>query len=273
MDVKSLLKSAYIDLKGVSDVPKLESELLLSYVLNVKREKLYLIEDNLVDDYSSKKFTDCIEKRKKGYPFFYIIGRREFMGLEFEVREGVLIPRPETEIIVLESLKVANGHKMHVIDVGTGSGCIILSFLYYNKLSRGIGIDISKRAIKLASTNAKKFNLGDRAKFLKVDFFIYKPDEKFDIIVANPPYVKTERVKDVKYEPHMSLNGGKDGFGFYPSFFMRSFSMLSNGGFLFAEIDDDMGERSVQIMKETGFRDIKIIKDLSGLDRVICGMK
>jgi len=273
MDVKSLLKHAFNDLKSVSDAPVLESELLLSSVLGVKRGKLYLMENSLVDDYLVRKFFVCIEKRKKGYPFFYIFGKREFMNLEFIVKEGVLIPRSETETIVEESLKIANGKKMKVFDIGTGSGCIILSFLYYNKLSEGTGIDISKVAVKLASSNAKKLNLIDRVSFLNVDFSLYNPSKEFDIIFSNPPYVKGNKIKDVKCEPYRALNGGKDGFKFYPFLFKKSISMLSRGGYLFVEIDDDMGERAAQIMKDEGFKDIRIIKDLSNLDRVVCGVK
>ena len=273
MDVKSLFKYTLNNLKFVSDSPALESELLLSHVIGVRREKLCLIRDNNVDDYLSKKVLNFIDKRMKGYPFFYIYGKKEFMGIDFSITEGVLIPRNETETLVEESLKIVNGRQINVLDIGTGSGCIVLSFLFYNRLSKGIGVDVSKTAIKTALLNAGKLNLLDRVKFLSIDFLNYNPLKKFDLILSNPPYVKSKKALDIKYEPCEALDGGEDGFKFYPYLFRKAFSMLANGGFIFVEIDDDMGERSIQIMKSEGFKKTRIIKDLSNLDRFVFGVK
>jgi release factor glutamine methyltransferase len=273
MDVKSLFKYTLNNLKFVSDSPTLESELLLSYVLGVKREKLYLIRDKNVDDYLSKKLLNFVEKRMEGYPFFYIFREKEFMGINFSIGEGVLIPRPETEILVEESLQIANGKQMNVLDIGTGSGCIISSFLFYNKLSKGIGIDISRAAIEVALLNARKLNLLDRVNFVNIDLLNYHPLKAFDLILSNPPYVKSKKVLNIKYEPRKALDGGEDGFEFYPYLFRKAFSMLADGGFVVVEIDDDMGERSIQIMKDVGFKKTRIIKDLSNLDRFVFGAK
>ena len=273
MDVKSLYKYTFNKIKFISDSPTLESELLLSHVLGVKREKLYLIMDRNVDDYLSKKVLNFVEKRTKGYPFFYIYGEKEFMGINFSIREGVLIPRPETEILVEESLKISNGRQMNVLDIGTGSGCIILSFLFYNKLSKGIGIDISGTAVEVALSNARKLNLLDRVNFVNIDLLNYYPLKAFDLILSNPPYVKSKKVLNIKYEPRKALDGGEDGFEFYPYLFRKVFSMLADGGFVIVEIDDEMGERSIKIMKSMGFKKTRIIKDLYNLDRFVSGVK
>jgi release factor glutamine methyltransferase len=272
-NVKSFLGYSQQALQFVSDSPHLESELLLSFVLGISREKLYLMADKKVPLYKGKRFLRAIEKRKHGYPFFYIYGRREFMGVEFAIREGVFIPRPETEILEEEALKIANGRRMKTLDIGSGSGCIILSFLAHNKYSYGIGLDISKTAIKISLLNAGRLNLGDRAQFINGDFFNYVFDRKFDLIMSNPPYVRSERIPSIKYEPYRALYGGSDGFDFYPDLFKKAFSLLNERGYFFAEIDEDMGERSINLMKKEGFENIKVIKDLSDMDRFVFGAK
>ena len=273
MDVKTLILYGKKRLINVTDTPRLESEILLADILKIKREKLlaYLNENVSLDN--EKTFKTLIEKRKNHYPLPYIIKHKEFMGIDFFIKQGVFIPRPETEILVEEALKIASSKKVRILDIGTGSGCILLSFLHYNKLSKGIGVDISDIAIKTAIENTLRLGLSGRAAFIQKDFKNISFNDAFDIVVSNPPYVKTSQCKNLYFEPIQALDGGEDGFHFYPMLIEKAYGFLKNNGTLIIEIDEGIEKRAKEAMEKTGFKGIKMIRDLAGLPRVAEGTK
>jgi release factor glutamine methyltransferase len=262
------------ELKGISDAPKFESRLIISFVLGVPKEKLYALEnDFILSEQSIDKILYFVNKRKKGVPLFYLFRKKEFMELEFEVNHSVLIPRPETEIIVEEALSFAKGGSVNVLDIGTGSGCILLSFLYYNSAAFGIGLDISKDALAVARRNAYSLDLSNRVSFVNSDFRDFSSDKKFDIVLSNPPYVKSARVYSIKSEPSVAVDGGVNGIGIYPDLVKKSFELLKIEGYFIVEIDEDMGETVSKMFIEKGFIKTKIINDLSGKNRFVSGLK
>ncbi|MEA3313722.1 MAG: peptide chain release factor N(5)-glutamine methyltransferase [Caldisericota bacterium] len=273
MDVKSLVLFGQKSLNNITDTPRLESELLLSYVLKMGREKILsnLAKDVLLAD--EENFKLLVKKRQSGYPFSYITNHKAFMGLDFFVREGILIPRPETEMLVEEAIKISNGEAKYVLDIGTGTGCIILSFLYYNYKSSGLGIDVSDVAIETAKKNALQFDLYDRVDFVRKDYNELTFDEEFDIVISNPPYVKKKNCKNLYFEPTNALDGGNDGFNFYPSLIEKSYKFLKKEGVLIIEIDDGIEHAIRNEMEKTGYKDIKILKDLAGFYRIAGGVK
>ena len=213
-------------------------------------------------------------------PLQHITGSQEFMGLSFQVNDKVLIPRQDTELLVEEvMLQLHDG--MSILDVCTGSGCILLSLLQYSNNCKGLGLDISKEALLVAEQNKK--NLGFSAKFLESNLFsALETDEalekwgKFDIIVSNPPYIESEVVgtlaEEVKdHEPVLALDGGKDGLDFYRKIAKEAGAYLNRGGMLFLEIGYNQGEAVTKLLKEYGFRDVQLKKDYGGLDRIVFG--
>ncbi len=273
MDAKSLILYGKKKLINVTDTPRLESEILLAYVLKIKREKLLAYLKQNVSSNNEEIFKSLIEKRKGHYPLSYVTNYKEFMCLDFFIQQGIFIPRPETEILVEETLKIASSKKVRILDIGTGSGCIVLSFLYYNNLSKGIGIDTSNIAIETARKNALRLNLSNRAEFIRRDFKEINFNNAFDIVVSNPPYVRTAQCKNLYFEPIQALDGGKDGFHFYPSLIEKAHGFLKNSGTLIIEIDKGIEKRTKETMQKAGFKKIKILRDLAGLPRVVEGIK
>lgn len=259
-------------LKAGIEEAKSDAFLLFEDVYHVKKSELFLKGDEPADETLFTTLKDNLKTRCKRVPVQYITGKQDFMGLTFQVNENVLIPRFDTEILVEEALK-----EMHdgfrILDMCTGSGCILLSLLKYSNDCEGIGVDISEAALKVATDNRN--HLGLQATFIQSDLFD-KVDGKFDIIVSNPPYIKSdvipmlmEEVKD--YEPMLALDGREDGCYFYEKIVAESPKYLHPGGMLFFEIGYDQGEAVSTILKEAGFTDIKVIKDYAGLDRVVIG--
>ncbi len=273
LKVKEVLKEGKDLLSEISDAPMLEAEVLLSYLLNLDRAALVARSDEEVDNAVKEKFISLIAKRADGVPLYYILGKKEFMGIEFFINESVLIPRQETETLVEEALKLIGNKAVSVLDVGTGSGCILLSFLYYNKKSRGIGIDISSGAIEVARKNAELLGLSERAKFKEADFRAFRIDERFDIVLSNPPYVRTDEVKQLKGEPEVALSGGKDGLDVYPQLAQFIAEVLKENGTFIVEVDYRSARKVKGIFESAGFRFVKFLKDLSGRNRFIEGVK
>ena len=257
----------------------LDSQLLLGEVL--KKDKLYLI-TNKSEEVSSKNekaFIKLINMRKEKMPIKYILKSTEFMGLDFEVEEGVLIPRGDTEVLVEEVLKnIGADEEIAVCDLCCGSGAIGISLA---KLREGIRVDLIDYypiPEKVTVKNIKNHNISERATFIKSDL-LDKPKElgkKYDILVSNPPYIKEEVIdtlmEDVKkYEPHTALSGGNDGLDFYKRIVDDSVDVLKENGVLAFEIGHDQGEEVKELMINKGFNDVAIIKDLAGLDRVVRG--
>ncbi len=273
MKVREVLKEGKDLLSEISDAPMLEAEVLLSYLLNLDRAALIARSDEEVGNAVKEKFLSLIAKRADGVPLYYILGKKEFMGIEFFINKSVLIPRQETETLVEEALKLAGNKAVSVLDVGTGSGCILLSFLFYNKKSRGVGIDISSGAIEVARKNAELLGLSDRAKFEEADFRTFRTDERFDSVLSNPPYVMEDEMKKLKGEPEIALSGGKDGLDVYPQLAQFIAEALKDNGTFIVEIDYRNSRKVKEIFESAGLGFVKFLKDLSGRDRFVEGVK
>ena len=229
--------------------------------------------DNMFDSDEVSKFKSKIEKRCTRLPLQYITGSQEFMGLDFFVNENVLIPRQDTETLVLEVLNRINKDS-DILDMCTGSGCIILSICKLSKYNiRATGVDISNKALEVAKKNAD--NLGIEINYIESNLFD-KIDGKYDIIVSNPPYIRTEEIEKLmpevkEFEPLGALDGQEDGLFFYREIIEKSDEYLKAGGYLFFEIGYDQGLDVYKMMENKGFSELNIVKDLAGLDRVIWG--
>lgn len=260
--------------KSGFDEAESDSRLIFEYIAGIDRVKLTLEGDRELEPGVEEKLKAALDKRLTHMPVQYITGYQNFMGLEFMVSKDVLIPRMDTEILVEEVLRLGLSN-VRVLDICTGSGCILLSILKYVYGSSGVGVDISDGALGVAEANSEA--LGIDATFIKSDMFENIPkDERFDIVVSNPPYIRSDvigtlmsEVKD--YEPLLALDGSEDGLKFYRIIADRAPEYLNNGGMLFLEIGYDQGAEVSALLSAAGFMDVEVIKDLSGLDRVVSG--
>lgn len=278
--IGELLDIASKELKEVNiDTYILDAQLLLGTVL--AKDKLYIItnRDKNVSIKDEKEYFELVEKRKNKMPIKYILGETEFMGLDFNVEEGVLIPRGDTEILVEELLSVINEEdELNVCDLCSGSGAIGISLANYRKKINVEEIDFYEAPEKITKKNIIKHGLEDRVKFIKSDL-LKEPiskGKKYDIIASNPPYIKADEISNLmddvkKYEPHTALDGGDDGLVFYKRIIEESKTTLNNEGILAFEIGYDQGKEVSNLMREAGFYNIKLVKDLAGLDRVVLG--
>lgn len=264
---------------------ELDARLLLEAVCHTTRNDMLLYPDKEVDEKQKENYVNCIQKREKRIPLQYILGRQEFMGMEFYVNKDVLIPRQDTEILVEEAMKHLHDG-MHILDVCTGSGCILISLLHYSNDCQGVGIDISEAALAVAKENAarllednKEEHMGDQQKisFWKGDLFDALPEmNKFDIIVSNPPYIETKVLETLEpevshHEPLFALDGKEDGLYFYRRIVENASKYLHRDGMLFFEIGYNQAEPVTQLMKDKGFIEVNVKKDYAGLDRVVYG--
>ena len=255
---------------------KIDSELLLGKVLNKGREYLFLnYKENLSNELINN-FESLLKRRKKKEPVAYILNYKEFWKNNFYVDQNVLIPRPDTEVLVEEIMKLYDKQKkLSILDVGTGSGCIIISIVKERQKFRGTAIDISKKALNIAKCNAKIHHLSNRIKFYKssVDNFF---KHKYDLIVSNPPYIKKLNIKHLDkdifgFEPIQALEGGIDGFNVFSKIVKKSSMLLKVGGKLVLEIGFDQKFEMLKLLKKYNFFINKIVKDYGGRDRcVIC---
>ena len=255
---------------------KIDSELLLGKVLNKGREYLFLnYKENLSNELINN-FESLLKRRKKKEPVAYILNCKEFWKNNFYVDQNVLIPRPDTEVLVEEIMKLyGKQKKLSILDVGTGSGCIIISILKERQKFRGTAIDISKKALNIAKYNAKIHHLSNRIKFYKssVDNFF---KHKYDLIVSNPPYISRLKLKYLDkdilgFEPIQALEGGIDGFNVFSKIVKKSSMLLRIGGKLVLEIGFDQKFEMLKLLKKNNFFVNKIVKDYGGRDRcVIC---
>ena len=278
--IGELLKEGADILKEAAiDTYVLDSQLLLGKVIN--KDKLYLItnRDEEVNKKAEKEYLELIQKRKEKMPIKYILKSAEFMGLDFNVEEGVLIPRPDTEILVEETLKhIPQDKDMNICDLCCGSGAIGIALASFRKNINIDLIDYYDTPKKVTESNIAKHNLKERAKFIKSDLLkvVIHQNKKYDILVSNPPYIKEEVIstlmEDVKdYEPHTALSGGEDGLTFYRRIVEESSKVLEEDGILAFEIGHDQGEEVKELMINKGYNDVRVIKDLAGLDRVVIG--
>lgn len=255
----------------------LDADLLLEHLLNV--DKAYILAhgtDEISEDISGR-YLDLIEQRKAHKPLQYITGHQEFMGLDFLVNEHVLIPRQDTECLVEEAM-IRTEDGMRVLDLCTGSGCILISLMKYKNDIFGIGTDISDGALKTARENAR-IN-GVDALFLQGDLFeaLDGHDGKFDVIISNPPYIASRVIDGLMpevrdHEPEGALDGGEEGLDFYRRIVKGADEYLSPGGLILFETGYDQGQAVASLLKDKGYFDIEIIKDLAGIDRVVRGSR
>lgn len=263
-NINEVLRESKEILKA-NNIDEREARLLLAFSLEVPIEKLLIKNTCTLREYA--KFMKIITKRASGIPYAYIVGHKEFMKLDFEVNKNVLIPREDTEILVQEVISL---NKKKILDMCTGSGCIAISLAKYIENSMVDAVDVSEKALTIAKLNAKKNNVC--VNFIKSNLFA-EIDDEYEVIVSNPPYIKTEDLKDlqieVKNEPIKALDGGKTGLYFYKKIIKDAKKYLKPNGILALEIGYDQAEEVAILLKENGYEEIKIIKDLSGNDRVV----
>ncbi len=274
-EIYAKLKEDFIS-AGIPE-PESNATLLLEHFLGITRHDLLVKGDRELSDEEAEVITAAEKRRLNREPLQYIIGTTCFMGLDFSVDSRVLIPRPDTEILVEEALKELNDGS-RILDICTGSGCILISLLKYSNDCTGIGTDISADALKVAKGNAADI-LGEenKAEFICGDLFD-AVEGKYEMIVSNPPYIPTEVVKtlmpEVKdFEPMGALDGTESGLYFYEKIIPEAKNYLTVGGQLLLEIGYDQGEAVENMMKKEGYIETKIIKDYAGLDRVVTGIK
>ena len=258
--------------------PNLDSELILSKVLNKTREQILINFNDFINQKQLQKFNNYLSRRKKNEPMAYILGFKHFWKYKFLINNSVLIPRPETEIVIEESLKFIKYNKSKkILDIGTGSGCIVISLLKERPKCAATALDISKKAIKVAKTNAKLHHLGNKIEFINIDIDKYKSN-KYDLIITNPPYIENITLNrlddDVRFhEPKLALSGGFDGYREIKKVINKSKNLLKINGKLIIEIGDKQKSQSVMLLRKNGFYVNKISKDLSGKDRCIVSTK
>ena len=256
--------------------PNLDSELILSKVLNKTREQIIINDNHFINHKQINKFNYFLSRRKKNEPIAYILGFKYFWKYKFLTNNSVLIPRPDTEIIIEESLRCIDIKKSKkILDIGTGSGCIIISILKERPKCTATAIDISNKAIKVAKTNAKLHHIENKIDFINIDIDKYNSN-KYDLILSNPPYINNISLNrlddDVKlYEPKLALSGGFDGYSELKKIVIKSKELLKLNGKLIIEIGSKQKNQALIFLKKNGFYVNKISKDLSGKDRcLIC---
>ncbi len=279
MNIKDLVNTG-VKILSSSNIknPYLDAEIMLSSIIKKERDYIILNETDKINYSKIKKFLKLINRRKTGEPISYIIQKKHFWNESFYVNNHVLIPRPDTEHIVEEVLKLIKiNSRKSLLDIGTGSGCILLSILKERKLLRGYGIDISKKSINVCKINTKRLKITNRVKFYvsNIDKFFLG---KYDVVVSNPPYIDTSKIKylekDVyKFEPRLALDGGVDGFSEIIKVVSKTKDLLKKNGLFILEIGFKQKKKVVEILKKKGFYIKKITKDYSGIDRCIISYK
>lgn len=255
----------------------LDARLLLEAVCGTDRNDLLVHGEQPVAPEAEEKYLNWIRQRAEHIPLQQLTGEQDFMGLTFSVNEHVLIPRQDTEILVEEVLKELHDG-MRVLDMCTGSGCILLSLLHYSNDCEGLGVDLSAEALEVAGRNVLKVLTPEKAEhahFLQSDLF-EKVEGKFEIIVSNPPYIASAEVEKLMpevrdHEPRMALDGTEDGLYFYRRIIEEAGKYLVSSGMLFFEIGYDQGQAVSELMRTEGYCDVQVVQDYAGLDRVVFG--
>ena len=275
MNIKTILHQANKTLSSFSIASaQLDSEILLSKVIKKDRKYLILNANEELKKEDIQLFDFLVKRRKKGEPIAYLINKKEFWAQNFYINQNVLIPRPDTEHLVEETLRLFNvNSKLSILDIGTGSGCILLSILKERRNFYGTGIDISKKAINVACFNAKIHQLNNRVRFYNsdVDKFLIG---KYDLIISNPPYIKR---KDLKYlekevvgfEPRLALDGGKDGFSKITKVISKASGLIKRNGKFILEIGFDQKKKVIKILRKNKFYINNILKDYGKNDRCV----
>lgn len=275
MKINELLRQGREELlKNDIEDASIIARILLEFVLKIKRNELIIRQEEIVEEKVVNEYKSNIEKIIDGMPLQYITNRKEFMKILFYVDKNVLIPQPDTEILVEEVLNlVKDKEQLKILDICTGSGCIGISLAYYLENSKLTLTDISKRALNVAIINAKKNKIEDKVEFLQSDMF-EKIKGKYDFIVSNPPYIETDTIrtldKQVQMEPIIALDGGKDGLFFYRKLVEEAPKYLEKGGYLCMEIGYNQKNEVISLLEESKkYKEIYSKKDLSKNDRII----
>ena len=263
---------------GITDA-EYDSFALLEYITGMDRTAYILNGSKSVPEDIAERYDAVIDRRSSHIPLQHITGQAWFYGRGFNVNSDVLVPRQDTEVLVSEALKVINA-KDSVLDMCTGSGCIIITLALEKKLGRALGADISEAALKVASGNREKLGADD-VTFVKSNIFSdinVNDDELFDVIVSNPPYIATGEIETLTeevriHDPYIALDGLEDGLHFYREITQQSMNYIKSGGWLLYEIGCTQAHDVSDIMSEYGYSNIKVIKDLAGLDRVVIGQR
>lgn len=279
MNIEEILKKEINNLKQNNiENSTLKAKILLANILKVKKEYLLIHSEEQVKQEDKIKYENCIKELIKGKPLQYITNKQEFMGLNFYVDENVLIPQPDTEILVEKAIEIAETtQKNKILDMCTGSGCIAISLAKKINNAQITAVDISNSALNVANKNAINNNVENKIKFINSDMF-NNIEEKFDIIVSNPPYIETETINkleiEVQNEPHVALDGGIDGLKFYKIIANNAFEYLNENGYLLLEIGYNQQESVTQLLQDIGkYKNIETIKDLGGNYRVVIARK
>jgi release factor glutamine methyltransferase len=268
--------SGFLKQKG-SESPRLDAEVLLAHALGCRRIELYTRYEEDASEEARQRFRELIRQRIEGCPVAYLVGRKEFFSLEFEVNRDVLIPRPDTECVVVECLRLAKPlAEPDVLDIGTGSGAIAVAVAKQHKGARVTATDVSPAALAVARRNAGKHGLGERIRFLEGDVFGPVPDgERLDFILSNPPYIAHEDLGKLpvgvgQYEPHLALDGGPGGYVVFERLVAQAPRFLKPGGYLITEIGSPQeGPARQRIEAQAGYELAKTVRDGSGHPRVL----
>lgn len=267
--------------RGVEN-PRLDAEVLLCAVLQCERIKLYMDFKRPLTGAELSQYKNYVARRGQHEPLAYILGEKEFMRNSFKVTPATLVPRPETELLVESLIKAAQGLKadgdVKILDIGTGSGAIIVSLLDYLPNAKGVGVDISVDALIVAEENSRRIGVRERAGFMQSDLFSRIPaDKKFDIIVSNPPYIPAADIaglaKDVQKEPRGALDGGADGLDFYRRIISEAMDHMTDEGILAFEVGINQAQVVAELCRQAGFKAAAIRKDYADIERMVFAVK
>lgn len=268
----------YFAEKGLEN-PRLDAEILLCSVLQCQRITLYVHFDQPLEEHELAQYRGYVARRAAAEPLAYILGSRAFMKYDFKVTPDVLVPRPETELLVECAAKLASFiDKPEVLDIGTGSGAIIVSLLDMLTEAHGVAVDISPGALAVAKENAQKMGVDGRLKLVRSDLYAALPREaKFDIIISNPPYIPSGDIAglaaDVKREPRLALDGGADGLNFYRRIIAGSTARLKENGFLAFEIGINQGGAVADLCRSHGYGVVAVRRDYASIERMVFAAK
>jgi len=276
MTISEILKSAseVLQLNEISQ-PRREAASLLAFALLKDKTFLFAYPEYHLTDREEKRFREFLHRRASREPFQYITGKQEFYGLDFAVTKDVLIPRSETELIVENAIRILRSKEnSEFCEIGVGSGCISIAILHNVKTARAIGLDISERALVVAKKNAETHQISERLKLEISDVFEVLRDEKFDLIVSNPPYVPSKDVKTLQaevrsFEPLSSLTDGKDGFSIVEKIVKDALKFLKQDGFLLMEIGFNQSEKVKEMFSPEVWQKVEFLPDLQGIPRMV----